>query len=174
MTMAHQYTADGFYAGSIEDGGFQPNNSTYEAPPAQPWPGQWPRWTGTEWVMVPDHRERPAGQYGETLAQKGKDYWLPGDDHTTLARHMSKPGPLPECALLEQPAAPEPTDEELARARRAEIVAALDALDARGARAARAVALAVAAGDTPSPADVEKLAALEDEARALRAELATL
>ena len=170
MPISHQYTADGFYYGAMEDGGFPPNNSTHVAPPPWPWRGQWPRWNGTAWEMVEDHRERDM----PGLEQPATDYWLPGDDHTTPARHMSKPGSLPEGALLVKPAAPEPTAAERAAARRAEIVAALDALDARGARAARAVALAVAAGDTPSPADVDKLTALETDARALRAELAEL
>lgn len=170
MPIAHQYTADGHYYGAMDDGGFPPNNSTYVAPPPWPWPALWPRWNGSAWEMVEDHRARDL----PGMVQPATDYWLPGDDHTTPARHMTRPGPLPEGALLVKPAPPEPTAEERAAARRAEIVAALDALDARGARAARAVALAVAAGDTPNPADVEKLAALETEARALRAELAEL
>lgn len=59
-------------------------------------------------------------------------------------------------------------------AKRHEILSALDALDAKGARAARAVALALVNGDDAAGADVEKLAVLEEEAQALRAELAEL
>ena len=59
-------------------------------------------------------------------------------------------------------------------AKKHEILTALDALDAKGARAARAVALATSKGEAPAGADVEKLAVLEEEAQALRAELAEL
>ena len=58
--------------------------------------------------------------------------------------------------------------------RRAEIIAELDALDAKGARAARAVALAWANGDDAAGADVEKLAEIEEQARALREEMGAL
>ena len=108
MSIAHQYTADGFYYGSMEDGGFPPNNSTYTAPPPWPWKRQWPRWNGRAWEMVEDHRERAM----PGLEQHATDYWLPGDTHETPARHMTKPGPLPDGALLVKPAAPEPTPEE--------------------------------------------------------------
>lgn len=59
-------------------------------------------------------------------------------------------------------------------AKKHEILSALAALDAKGARAARAVALALVNGDDAAGADVEKLAVLEEEAQALRAELAEL
>lgn len=59
-------------------------------------------------------------------------------------------------------------------AKKHEILTALDALDAKGARAARAVALALANGDEAASADVQKLASLEEEAQALRDELAEL
>jgi hypothetical protein len=58
-------------------------------------------------------------------------------------------------------------DAETAERRKTEI-------DARSGRAARAVALAVSAGQTPAKADAERLAALEAEADALRAELKNL
>lgn len=111
MPISYQYTKDGYYHGCMEDGGYLPNNATYTAPPEAE-PGKWPRWTGEGWVLVDDHRERSEVEYGAALAQQATDYWLPGDDHTRPARHMTKPGPLPEGALLERPAAPEPTPEE--------------------------------------------------------------
>ncbi len=47
-------------------------------------------------------------------------------------------------------------------------------IDAKSMRPARAVALAVIARQTPDPADAQALTELENEAIALRAELATL
>ena len=124
MSIAHQYNADGYYIGSMEDGGFLPNNSVYPAPPEAE-PGKWPRWTGEGWELVEDHRERTEADFGAALAQKGTDYWLPGDTHETPARTMTKPGPLPKGALLEPPAAPEPTEEERQAAMQAEFTSAV-------------------------------------------------
>lgn len=120
MAISYQYTKDGYYHGPMEDGGFLPNNATYIAPPAIE-RGKWPRWNGNTWAMVEDHRERQM----PGLEQPATDYWLPGDDHTTPARHMTKPGPLPEGALLERPAAPEPTEEEKRAAIQAELTDAV-------------------------------------------------
>ena len=69
---------------------------------------------------------------------------------------------------------PKQVAQEEAEARRAEILQELAGLDAKGARAARAVALAWANGDDATAEDVEKLAVLEEEAQALRADLAEL
>ena len=55
--------------------------------------------------------------------------------------------------------------------RKAEIEAELQALDAKSGRAARSVALATASGKTPVKADINRLAAFEAAAEALRAEL---
>lgn len=124
MPISYQYTKDGYYHGCMEDGGYLPNNATYTAPPEAE-PGKWPRWTGEGWVLVDDHRERTEVEYGAALAQQATDYWLPGDDHTSPARHMTKPGPLPDGALLVQPAAPEPSAEEQQAAMQAEFTNAV-------------------------------------------------
>lgn len=124
MAIAHQYTAAGYYIGSMEDGGFLPNNATYTAPPEAE-PGKWPRWNGSAWELVEDHRERSEAEFGAALAQKATDYWLPGDTHETPARHMTKPGPLPAGALRTQPTAPEPTEEEKQTAIQAELTDAV-------------------------------------------------
>ncbi|MDR0374173.1 MAG: hypothetical protein LBH85_00405 [Treponema sp.] len=58
--------------------------------------------------------------------------------------------------------------------RPAEIERLLQGIDAKSGRAARAVALAVASGNAPESADVDRLDALEEQAKALRAELAGL
>jgi hypothetical protein len=58
--------------------------------------------------------------------------------------------------------------------RKAEIEAELQAVDAKSGRAARAVAVAVGAGKAALKADVDRLSALEAEAKALRSELAAL
>jgi hypothetical protein len=65
-------------------------------------------------------------------------------------------------------------DAEAAEKRKNEINAELAEIDARSGRAARAVALAVSTGQTPIQADTDRLAALEAEAEALRAELQNL
>ena len=62
-----------------------------------------------------------------------------------------------------------------ARAKReAEILAELDALDAATTRPLRAVLAAQATSKTPAQADLTRLADLEAQAKALRAELAAL
>lgn len=60
--------------------------------------------------MVEDHRERKAPLFDVALAQDATNYWLPEDTNTSPARHMTKPGPLPDGALTERPAK---TDAEL-------------------------------------------------------------
>jgi hypothetical protein len=65
-------------------------------------------------------------------------------------------------------------DAETAERRKTEIDTKLREIDTRSGRAARAVALAVSAGQTPEKADADRLAALEAEANALRAELRNL
>jgi hypothetical protein len=65
-------------------------------------------------------------------------------------------------------------DAETAERRKTEIAAELREIDAKSGRAARAAALAVPAGQTPAKADADRLAALEAEAGALRAELKNL
>lgn len=60
---------------------------------------------------------------------------------------------------------------QYAEARITEIKAGLDMVDAQSVRPARAVYLALSKGETPDPADVERLSALEAQAVTLRAEL---
>lgn len=60
---------------------------------------------------------------------------------------------------------------QYAEARISEIKAGLDMVDAQSVRPARAVYLALSKGETPDPADVERLSALEAQAVTLRAEL---
>lgn len=111
MAKIYQYYASGRYAGEGDDyGGPLPNNSTRQAPPVGPWGRQWPRWNGSAWELVPDHRERSATLYPASLIQKATDYWLPteGDDWQSQPRRMKDIGPLPEGAVtvrLEKPLA---------------------------------------------------------------------
>lgn len=107
MAIAHTYnpvTHD--YVASSVDYGHTPSNATTASLPPRPWTRQWPRWTGTAWEMVEDHRERKAPAFQTEDAQDATEFWLPGDDHDTPARQVFAPGPLPENALLERPEKP--------------------------------------------------------------------
>lgn len=129
MALAHRYTLpDQYYACTIEDHGYQPGNSSYDDLPPKPWPHQWPQRVAGKWVLVADHRERKAPLFDAALAQDATDYWLPEDTNAIPARHMTKPGPLPEGALTERP---DKTDAELLAeaksTKSAEITAGYDA-----------------------------------------------
>ena len=105
----YQYYASGRYAGEGDThGGPLPNNSTCKPVPDRPWKYQWPRWTGTDWELVSDHRERSAALYPPELVQKATDYWLPaeGDDWQSQPRRMKDIGPLPEGAVTVRPEKP--------------------------------------------------------------------
>ena len=69
---------------------------------------------------------------------------------------------------------PTPTSEEIAEQRRQEILAELDRIDRASSRSLRAILTAQAAGNQPEQADIDKLAGYENEAVALREELAGL
>ena len=104
MAIAHTYnpvTHD--YVSSAEDHGHTPSNATRTALPPRPWTRQWPRWTGSDWELVEDHRERKAPAFRPEDVQEATEFWLPGDTHDTPARQVYSPGPLPECAVLERP-----------------------------------------------------------------------
>lgn len=123
MAKVYQFYASGEYAGESDDygSGVLPNNSTYKTPPDGPWKCQWPRWTGTAWELVPDHRERSAALYSPELVQKATDYWLPaeGDDWQSHPRRMKDIGPLPEGAVTVRPE--KPTELALSEAREAKL-----------------------------------------------------
>ena len=118
----YQYYASGRYAGEGDThGGPLPNNSTCKPVPDRPWKYQWPRWTGTDWELVPDHRERSTPLYPADLAQKATDYWVPaeGDDWQSQPRQMKEIGPLPDGAVTERPE--KPTELALSEAREAKL-----------------------------------------------------
>lgn len=118
----YQYYASGRYAGEGDThGGPLPNNSTCKPAPDRPWKCQWPRWTGTDWELVSDHRERSAALYPPELVQKATDYWLPaeGDDWQSQPRRMKDIGPLPEGAVTVRPE--KPTELALSEAREAKL-----------------------------------------------------
>lgn len=54
MATAYQYTADGYFAGEIDDYGLLPNNATRTAPTTVD--GMVPYWTGKKWEQVENHR----------------------------------------------------------------------------------------------------------------------
>ena len=130
MAIAHRFTRqDQYYITSAEDYGYPPYNSTPEGLPPRPWVKKWPQYVNSAWVLVEDHRKRKSPAFAIEDAQDGTDFWLPGDTHDTPARHMNKPGPLPEGAITERPAAPEPTTDELFAQLRAARDAKLTATD---------------------------------------------
>lgn len=108
----HFYNADGFYVRSGQAGkGLCPRNSTRVPLPPVPddcgeWAlsaaKQWPRWNGTAWELVEDHRRR-VNEKGQPIAGTGTAYWLPDDGWQAPARYRASPGPLPENALLQAP-----------------------------------------------------------------------
>ena len=168
MAKAYQYDASGYYAGEVDDyGGPLPNNSTYTTPPVGPWVRQWPRWMGTEWELVPDHRERSATTYPASLVQGGTPFWLPteGDSYTSPPRYMDSLGPLPEGAVTERPEKPAPTEKELfatLRAARDVRLAEYDTLMAQLARWLR-----IATTESATTALYAKIAELDTWAEAL-------
>lgn len=104
-----------------------PASSTFTPPPA-PREGFARLWNGKAWEQVEDHRQKQ-NEHGEIIEDSGTAYWIPGDTWDSPARHMAKPGPLPEGAMLKAPAKPaEVLAAEalaLAKAERARAVAAL-------------------------------------------------
>lgn len=89
MAKAYQYTADGYYAGEVDDYGILPNNATRTAPTLKK--GFVPCWDGEKWGQVEDH--------------KGESGYVNGQHHT-----INEYGPLPD-GWSETP--PPPTTEEL-------------------------------------------------------------
>lgn len=88
------------------------DNDPNRLPPIQQ--GKWPCWTGNSWEQVEDRRKREnlpdlVARYGADYPQEATEYWLPDDTHESPARTMKEVGPLPDRALLERPAKPEPT-----------------------------------------------------------------
>ena len=102
MAKIYQYTADGYYAGAIEDYGLLPNNATYTAPTIED--GKVARWTGSEWEQVENH--------------KGKSGYLNGQPFT-----ITEYGPLAD-GWSDTP--PPPSIEEAQAAKKSAIAAAFN------------------------------------------------
>ena len=94
MSIAYQYTADGYYAGPIEDYGLLPHGATRMAPDIRD--GFVPRWTGAAWEQVEDHR--------------GKTGYVNGQ-----AVELREPGPLPD-GWSDTPPPPSLTDAKVSKA----------------------------------------------------------
>lgn len=120
MAIAHTYnpvTHD--YVASAEDHGYTPSNATNVPLPPRPWTRQWPRWKGSAWELVEDHRDRKAPAFRPEDMQEATEFWLPGDGHDTPARQVFVAGPLPEGALLERPE--KAAEQALAEAKEAKV-----------------------------------------------------
>jgi hypothetical protein len=132
-------------------GSLPPANATRTPPPRED--GHWPVWNGSGWELAEDHR-----------GEKGYIGRAPHE--------IAGLGPLPEGFAAEPPP---PSDEELREAARAALLAEINELDFKTVRPLRAIVAAMEdGGGGVDQADVERLAALEAEARAKRAELAEL
>lgn len=99
MAKAYQYDASGYFAGEVDDYGLLPNNATHTPPELKD--GSIPRWNGTAWEQVEDH--------------KGKEGFVDGKPYT-----IKEYGPLPE-GWSDTP--PPPTLDEAKAAK----IAAIDA-----------------------------------------------
>ncbi len=95
MASAYQYDMHGYYAGKIEDHGLLPSNATATMPEQRE--GYIPRWNGSAWEQVENHR--------------GEAGWLNG-----TPRKIGDYGPYPDgWSAIE----PEKSREELLRMLRA-------------------------------------------------------
>ncbi len=103
MAKAYQYTADGYYAGEVDDYGILPNNATYTAPTLKK--GFIPCWNGKKWEQVEDH--------------KGASGYVNGQPHT-----INVYGPLPD-GWSDTP--PPPSLDKAQAAKRVEINSGFDA-----------------------------------------------
>lgn len=106
MSIAHLFTADGYYAGSIEDYGDLPHNATHVLPLEEK-DGYVRKWTGERWDYVENHK-------GESGYLDGKPY------------EVKEYGPLPD-GFSETP--PPPTRKERESQIRAERDGKLAATD---------------------------------------------
>lgn len=84
MSIAYQYTADGFFAGEIEDYGILPHNSTHTQPVLAK--GFIPRWTGSAWEQV-------ANLIGKTGYLNGQPYTI--TEYGPAPDGWSETAPLP-------------------------------------------------------------------------------
>jgi hypothetical protein len=97
MAKAYQHTADGYFAGEVEDYGFLPNNATHiPAPDAQE--GYIAHWTGEAWEQVEDHK-------GETGYVNGEPYTIKDYGPYPDGWSDTPPPPTPEEQLEAQKAA---------------------------------------------------------------------
>lgn len=147
--------------------------ATPTPPPASIPEGHVPRWTGSEWELVEDHRQHLDSK---GTKQGGTPYWLPseGDDWQSQPRYTEDLGPLPDGAVTTRPEKPlsvvrEEKEHEIRSACDAAIIASLTMPAARPSATEVSVAAAsLAAVDPDGPDTLLALhAARRDELLAL-------
>ncbi|MEZ6853017.1 hypothetical protein [Halodesulfovibrio aestuarii] len=145
----HYFNEQGYYtySGYANPDNLPPLNATREAPEQRE--GYCPKWSGETWEYVKDMR--------------GTKYYLPDGSEYEVTEIE---GQLPEGANLTKP---EPTEAENAQQRIAEIQQQLTVNDLASVRPLRAKV-----AGTATEFDETRLAELEAQAQALRAELVTL
>lgn len=86
-----------------------PPNSTFTPPPSLDTTSQSApfaiKWTGTEWAIVKDHRQR-RDQGGVIIEGTGTPYWLPGDTYDSSPRYMMTLDDFPKDAIFTRPEKP--------------------------------------------------------------------
>lgn len=79
-----------------------------------------------DWKLEEDHCQKVDAQ---GILYGGTPYWLPGDTWESPARFMELPGKIPADAILEAPAKPAPSIEELTLIKRGERKLQMDKTD---------------------------------------------
>lgn len=142
-------------------------DATLTAPPTNMLAKRIACWTGEDWKIVEDHRQKMDGQ-NRIVEGTGTIYWLPsgGDNFRSEGHYTQKIGPLPNGASLTRP---EKTVNEERQDQIRIIKYELESIDHESIRPLRASIDGIA-----TDADVQRLKELEEKAQGLRKQLADI